>query len=75
MSPLMVGQLLLWCPATACLEQGKATLWLESMVELTDMEKQHELVGLVNAESLALRGARLTLRIRPSARELRTVGG
>ena len=74
MSPLLVGQLLLWRPATACLENGKVTLWLEPMVEQTDGRNQQELVRLFNEEKLEIRGARLALKIHESKRKCRAAG-
>ena len=64
MSPGMVCHLLLRCPAVACLERGKVTLWLEPMVEPIDGERQREVVRLLNEARLEIRGARLSLRIR-----------
>ena len=55
MSPVMVCQMLLWCPAMACIEKGKVTLWLEPMVEPGDGERQRELVRLLNEARLEIR--------------------
>jgi len=71
MTPARVRELLLGCSALGCMTQGAVTLWIEGMAEPTDRAHQEELVRLLNATRLDVRGARLTLRIRdPSAKSM-----
>lgn len=74
MTPAMVGQLLLFQQMTVCIEATTTTLWVEPLPSPHDRFRQQELVRLLNAANLQLRGTRLKLKLREKSAEHRAVG-
>lgn len=67
MDPNTVFALLLDRPATTCIENGKLTLWVESIGAAADRRRQAALVEVFNKLELRCRGCVVTIRVRQAA--------